>query len=73
MNTRTRKALGCFVLIAYLGLYAAGAATLGGYILEHAPHWAALIYYGVAGVIWVLPLKPLFGWMNRGPRETGPK
>ena len=67
MNTRTRKALGCFVLIAYLGLYAGAAATLGGYILVYAPNWAALIYYVVAGIIWVLPLRPLFGWMNRGP------
>ena len=64
MNTRTRKALGCFVLLAYLALYAALAATLGGYILAHAPNWAVLIYYVVAGVIWVLPLKPLFAWMN---------
>jgi hypothetical protein len=67
MNTRTRKALGCFVLLAYLALYAALAATLGGYILAHAPNWAALIYYIVAGVIWVAPLKPLFAWMNRAP------
>jgi len=66
MNTRTRKALGCFVLLAYLALYAGAAATLGGYILAHAPSWAALIYYSIAGVIWVLPLKPLFAWMNRG-------
>ena len=66
MNPRTRKALGCFVLLAYLALYAALAATLGAYILAHAPHWAALIYYVVAGIIWVLPLKPLFAWMNRG-------
>lgn len=65
MNTRTRKALGCFVLLAYLALYAGAAATLGGNILAHAPNWAALIYYAVAGVIWVLPLKPLFAWMNR--------
>ena len=65
MNTRTRKALGCFVLLAYLALYAALAATLGGYVLAHAPNWAALIYYIVAGIIWVLPLKPLFRWMNR--------
>jgi predicted membrane channel-forming protein YqfA (hemolysin III family) len=67
MNTRTRKALGCFVLLAYLALYAALAATLGTYVLAHTPNWAALIYYVVAGVVWVAPLKPLFDWMNRAP------
>jgi hypothetical protein len=66
MNARTRKALGCFVLLAYLALYAALAATLGGYVLACTPNWAALLYYVVAGVIWVLPLKPLFAWMNGG-------
>ena len=67
MNARTRKAIGCFVLIAYLALYAAGAAALGAYVLGHAPNWAALIYFLAAGVIWVAPLKPLLGWMNRAP------
>ncbi|MFZ2031191.1 MAG: DUF2842 domain-containing protein [Vitreimonas sp.] len=66
MHARTRKAFGCFLLLAYLAGYAAIAATLGAYIWAHAPHWTALIYYAAAGVIWVLPLKPLFSWMNRG-------
>jgi len=66
MNARTRKAIGCFVLIAYLALYAAAAAALGASVLAHAPNWAALLYFLAAGVIWVAPLKPLFAWMNRG-------
>ena len=66
MNTRTRKAIGCFVLIAYLALYAAGAAALGASVLARAPNWAALLYFLAAGVIWVAPLKPLLAWMNRG-------
>jgi hypothetical protein len=67
MNARTRKALGCFVLLAYLALYAAAAATLGTYLLARAPNWIALIYFVGAGIVWVLPLKPLFAWMNRSP------
>ena len=67
MNARTRKAIGCFVLIAYLGLYAAGAAALGAFLVARTPNWAALIYFLVAGVIWVAPLKPLLAWMNRAP------
>lgn len=67
MNPRTRKAIGCFVLIAYLALYAAGAAALGAAVLGHAPNWAALLYFLVAGVIWVAPLKPLLAWMSQPP------
>jgi hypothetical protein len=67
MNARTRKAVGCFVLIAYLALYAAGAAALGANLLGHAPNWAVLLYFLVAGVIWVAPLRPLLAWMSRAP------
>lgn len=66
MKMRTRKALGCFALLAYLGVYAALAATLGAWLVAHIPQWAQLIYFVIAGVAWVFPLKPLFGWMNRG-------
>ena len=67
MNVRTRKALGCLLLLAYLAFYTALAATVGGYVLAHAPNWASLIYYVIAGIIWVAPLKPLFAWINRAP------
>lgn len=65
MDMRARKSLGCFVLLAYLAVYAALAATLGAFLLPVLPAWAELIFYAVAGIIWIFPLKPLFGWMNR--------
>ncbi len=70
MDMRTRKALGCGVLLAYLTLYAAGAGMLGAWLLPQIPNWAALIYYVVAGIIWIFPLKPLMLWMNRPPSKT---
>jgi predicted membrane channel-forming protein YqfA (hemolysin III family) len=66
MNIRTRKAIGCFALLAYLAVYALVAATLGAALLPILPGWAELIFYVAAGFIWVFPLKPLFGWMNGG-------
>ena len=66
MNMRTRKAVGCVGLIAYLVLYAGVAATLGAWLLPHLPFWGELLYYALAGVVWTFPLKPLFAWMNRG-------
>ncbi len=64
LGDRTRKGIGCFVLLAYLGVYAILAAGLGAMLIPILPWWAELIYYAVAGIVWVLPLKPLFGWMN---------
>lgn len=66
MQSRTRKAIGCAGLLAYMGVYAVLAASLGVALAPALPTWAELAYYALAGVIWILPLKPLFGWMNRG-------
>lgn len=66
MNIRARKAIGCAGLLAYMGLYAVLAATLGAYLLPILPFWAELLFYAVAGIIWIFPMKPLFDWMKRG-------
>ena len=65
MDTRSRKALGCAVLLIYLSAYAAAAATLGAALLPMLPAWGEFAYYAVAGLIWIVPLKPLFAWLNR--------
>ena len=65
MNMRTRKALGCFVLLAYIAVYAILAASLGVALVPVLPVWAQLIFYAIAGIVWIFPLKPLFGWMKR--------
>ena len=64
MDTRTRKAIGCFGLLAYLTLYALLAASLGVWLAPLLPTWAELIYYAITGIVWVFPLRSLFRWMN---------
>lgn len=66
MNIRTRKALGCLVLLAYIAIYTVLAASLGVALVPLIPTWAQLVFYAVAGVVWIFPLKPLFAWINRG-------
>lgn len=66
MQSRTRKAIGCLALLAYMAVYAALAASLGVALAAVLPAWAQLIYYAVAGIVWIFPLRPLFAWMNRG-------
>lgn len=65
MNASARKAFGCFVLLAYLAIYAGAAATLGASLQPTLPFWAELLFYVIAGIAWVIPLKPFFSWMNR--------
>ena len=66
MKMRMRKAVGCASLLLYMALYAAAAATLGAWLLPRLPGWGELAFYAIAGIIWILPLRPLFAWMNRG-------
>jgi hypothetical protein len=65
LNNRTRKLAGCGILLAYIAAYALLAANIGATLAPHLPAWAQLLYYAAAGIIWIFPLKPLFGWMNR--------
>ena len=66
MNVRARKAFGCFILLAYIAIYCLLAASLGVALLPLIPTWAQLIFYAIAGIVWIFPLKPLFAWINRG-------
>ncbi len=67
MKIRTRKALGCFILLAYIAIYTVLAASLGVALVPLISTWAQLIFYALAGIVWIFPLKPLFAWINRGP------
>ncbi|HVI32936.1 DUF2842 domain-containing protein [Phenylobacterium sp.] len=63
-TARARKLIGLFGLLAFMAAYIWIVASVG----EHVPkHWAAqLAYYLVAGVLWGVPVLPLFRWMNSG-------
>jgi predicted membrane channel-forming protein YqfA (hemolysin III family) len=57
------------LLIAGWAVLVASASAL----IEGAPRWIHVVYYLVAGIVWILPLKPLLRWMETGhmrsPRE----
>jgi hypothetical protein len=64
MSARVRKLIGMIGILAFLTVYVVGVATIG----DHLPKlwWVEVAYYGVAGVLWGLPLFPLIRWMNAG-------
>jgi Protein of unknown function (DUF2842) len=63
MSPRLRKLIGLFGILGFLAAYVVLAVTVG----ERVPdHWAArLAFYGLAGLVWGLPLFPLIRWMSR--------
>ncbi len=58
-----RKALGSLGILVWLVAWIVGAVTLGER-LGAAPWPVLTAFYAVAGVAWVIPLRPLFHWMN---------
>lgn len=59
-----RKVITGIALVAFIALWIVLAGTIGT-MLTDAPRWVQLVFFIVAGVAWVVPLRPLFRWMNR--------
>lgn len=65
MNPSWRKPAGIGLIVALIvgwsALVASAATTVGGW------HWTfQAAFYLVAGIAWILPLKPLLTWMELG-------
>jgi len=60
-----RKPAGVLAILLLIAVWAALVASLSGVV--GGWHWAAqALFYLVAGVAWILPLKPLLLWMETG-------
>lgn len=71
MKPRVKKAVGSVVILAWLVFYAGGAAQIGAAMTETS-QWLQLLFYIVAGVAWIIPLRPLMLWMNREAKGADP-
>ena len=60
-----RKPAGVFLILALIAVWGVLVAT-GAEWLDGVPWPVHAHYYVTAGLIWVLPLKPLLRWMETG-------
>ena len=60
-----RKPAGIFAILALISLWAAAIASLAGTVSKW-PIWLQSIFYIFAGIVWILPLRPLLRWMETG-------
>ncbi|MHA1189636.1 MAG: DUF2842 domain-containing protein [Alphaproteobacteria bacterium] len=65
MNIRTRKLLGTIILVAFVCLYALIAMTIAAAKLPGTSGLVQLVFFVIAGLIWVLPAGLLIRWMVR--------
>lgn len=65
MSSRWRTVAGIFLILGIIIVWAAIVASLAGLVSQ----WPALVqalFYMVAGVVWVFPLKPVLRWSETG-------
>jgi len=59
-----RKLFGSLAVLLFLAAYIAVAVTLADHLPDN--RLVELAFFAVAGVLWGVPLLPLFTWMERG-------
>ena len=64
----SRSLVGMLLLIGGLGAYAFLVAALGDLLIS-MPLAIQVIYYLVAGIIWILPVRRLLQWMADGYKK----
>lgn len=67
MTARTRKLAGTLALLAFLTIYALLAMAAAIVLQVNASKAVELLYYVVAGLLWVLPAGALIKWMQKSP------
>lgn len=60
-----RKPLGMFLILLLIAVWAVLVVTASS-LLTGLPSFVHVVYYVAAGILWILPLKPLLLWMETG-------
>jgi hypothetical protein len=67
LRPRTKKLIATLALLFWLPLYALAAMHVGVAVLPDAGPFLTLVYYALAGTVWILPVGLLLPWMHREP------
>lgn len=65
MNIRIRKLIGTIVLLLFVAVYALAAMFVAIVLQVSASKPVELLFYVVAGLLWVIPAGVLIRWMQR--------
>lgn len=67
MPASTRRAIVAVGLVSYILVYLIVAVEVS--LLLPDSVWIDVIYFLVAGLVWIAPLKPVLAWMNAAPAD----
>ncbi|MFN8946801.1 MAG: DUF2842 domain-containing protein [Alphaproteobacteria bacterium] len=66
---RVKKFLGVFILIGFIAIYSLLVMRVAVDVLPQARGFAEFVFYAVAGMAWVVPVRYLILWMNKPGRK----
>lgn len=65
MNIRTRKLIGILILVPFIIVYMLLAMLVGSVLVNDKGALAQLVYYLIAGFVWIGPAMLIIRWMGR--------
>lgn len=65
MSSSLRKLIGTLILVITIPVYGLIAMVVAVAVLPGVNFWWQLVYYVVAGLLWVLPAGLLISWMAK--------
>ena len=68
MSPHLKKLIGTVVTLVWLVIYCALAMGIGVRVLPHAGALVRLLYYALAGTLWIIPVGLMLPWMYRERR-----
>ena len=69
MSMRWKKLIGAFLLLGIVGIYALLVMRVAVEILPSANRIVEFLFYAIAGLAWVVPVRYLIVWMNTPGRS----
>ena len=69
MSPRIKKLIGAVGLIFWIILYSLIVMRLAVAILPNANGLVALLFYALAGTVWIVPVGLSLPWMHREPKK----
>ncbi len=73
MSPRIKKLIGTFALIFWIALYALIVMRVAIAVLPGAHPLVTLLFYAVAGTVWIVPFGIALPWMHRQPTKKEPR
>jgi hypothetical protein len=74
LSPHAKKLIGAILTIIWIPTYALIAMGIGVHVLPHANWFAELLYYALAGTLWIIPIGLMLPWMyrERKPQAISP-